>query len=158
MVTFRWFSGFSRLSPMVPDSAGVFLLFPDHCPAISGRALFPPCPMGAFLKLLCAELEFISFVFRFRGGGGRRLPNHGFANHTFANLFGLVFCQNFERPRNGFPGHGFRSRPLYSASFFAENPFPPTPGPGEAQKITKIARENIDTFHIAQMSLVTQSS
>ena len=35
-------------------------------------------------------------------------------------------------PRIGPPGHGLWSRPLNWQSFFAECPFPATPGPGEA--------------------------
>ena len=41
-------------------------------------------------------------------------------------------------PRKGSPGHGVECRPLNWPSFFAENPFPATSGPGEAQKITNI--------------------
>ena len=53
------------------------------------------------------------------------------------------FCLTFTNekwPRNGSPGHGFECRPLNWLSFFAENPFPATPGPGEAQKITDADR------------------
>ena len=35
---------------------------------------------------------------------------------------------------------------LYRLPFFAENPFPATPGPGEAQKIKEIARKKNNFF------------
>ena len=53
--------------------------------------------------------------------------------------------------RNGSPGHGFGSRPLNWLSFFAENPFLATPGPGEAKKNPKLARtisKNIKFFKL----------
>ena len=47
------------------------------------------------------------------------------------------FSKNGKRSRNGSPGHGFGSRPLNWLSFFADNPFPATPGPREAGKNTE---------------------
>ena len=46
--------------------------------------------------------------------------------------------KNGKSPRKVSSGHGFASRPLNWLWFFAENPFPATPGPGEAKKIKKI--------------------
>ena len=54
-------------------------------------------------------------------------------------VFGGVKFKNEKRPRHGSPGLGFECRPLNGLSFFAENPFPATPGPGEAQPIPNIA-------------------
>ena len=55
---------------------------------------------------------------------------------------GLVFQKLFQKRKivtKWVPmGHGFGPRPLNWQSFFAENPFPATPGPGEAQNFQKI--------------------
>ena len=48
--------------------------------------------------------------------------------------------------RNGPQGHGFECRPLNWLSFFAENPFPATLGPEEAQEIPKIAPNIFQMF------------
>ena len=66
----------------------------------------------------------------------REKTNH--INIDFCHLFGVTF-KNEKWPRNGSPGHGFGCRPLNSLSFFAENPFPATPGAGEAQKTPNIS-------------------
>merc|ERR1711895_71932 len=50
------------------------------------------------------------------------------------------FCKNGKWPRNGSPGHGFESRPLNWLSFFAENPFPATPGPETPRKNPKFSK------------------
>ena len=71
---------------------------------------------------------------------GREKINH--INIKFCIFSGVTF-KNEKWPRNGSPGHGFECRPLNWLSFFAEDPFPATPGPGEAQKATKIARKNM---------------
>ena len=55
-----------------------------------------------------------------------------------------AFPKNEKWPRHGFPGHGFGSRPRNWLSFFAENPFPATLGPGEAQKVTKVTPTNFE--------------
>ena len=61
------------------------------------------------------------------------------ANHM--NISFPFLIKNEKWPRSGSPGHGFECRPLNWLSFFAENPFPATPGPGEAHKSPKIARK-----------------
>ena len=67
---------------------------------------------------------------------------------TFA-VFGGVKFKNEKRPRHGTPGLGFECRPLNGLSFFAENPFPATPGPGEAKKNPKIARKFPQTIYFS---------
>ena len=68
----------------------------------------------------------------------RNRPQNKTHKHDLLPSLGVTF-KNEKGPRNGSPGHGFECRPLNWLSFFAENPFPATPGPGEAQKIPKVA-------------------
>ena len=72
-----------------------------------------------------------------RGGRAREGLRGGFAKGGFVLQ---KFSKNEKSSRKGSSGHGFGSRPLNWLSFFAENPFPATPGPGEAEQITKIAQ------------------
>ena len=61
---------------------------------------------------------------------------------TPKNAKSLCLCALFflkKWPRTVSPRHGFQSRPLIWPSFFAGNPFPATPGPGEARKLPKTA-------------------
>ena len=66
----------------------------------------------------------------------REKTNH--INIDFCHLFGVTF-KNEKWPRNGSPGHGFECRPLNWLSFFAENPFPATPGPETPRKNPKFS-------------------
>ena len=78
----------------------------------------------------------------------KMIPSSGVDTQSDAIFSGVTF-KNEKWPRNRSPGHGFECRPLNRLSFFAENPFPATPGPGEAQKSPKITRkipQQIQTF------------
>ena len=68
--------------------------------------------------------------------------------HTRLPIF-VSLSKNETWPRNGSPRHRCECRPLNWPSFFAEHPLPATPGPKEAQKVTKIAT---NSFHVSKSS------